>query len=45
MANKSVREELHEIGQLWCFHIKYRTNRTRWYDLLARFIRKVEKRP
>ena len=45
MANKTLREEMHEIGQWWCFHIKYRERRSWWYDILARQIRKFEKRP
>lgn len=43
MANKNFREEMHEIGQYWCFHIKYRVKRTWWFDALAWCIRKSEK--
>ena len=35
MANKNFREEMQEVGQWWCFHIKYREKRTWCFDGLA----------
>lgn len=41
--NKSFRAEMAEIGQWWCFHIKYRKRRTLWFDLLAWLLKIFEK--
>ena len=41
--NKNFREDMLEIWQWWCCHIKYRTKRTWWFDFLAKVVRRLEK--
>lgn len=43
MANKNFKEEMVEIAQWWCFHIKYRERRTCIFDALAWLIRRLER--